>query len=147
MNYSAQILCDVKEDGTITDFKKKEIGKVLRDLAGKRISISISRKYNQRSNQQNRFFHGVVIPIIQDGLIEAGWNEAKSAEWTKDFIKMNCLVKEFTNDETGEVIKSIGKTSELTTSEFMDMIAEIQQWAAEYLNVNVPDPGEQITIF
>lgn len=141
------ILISVPLEGEISLFKKKEIGLALNEFRGKNCIVTIERKYNQRSNNQNRFFHGVVIPIIQQGLIDAGWNEAKSFEWTKDFIKMNCLVKEYVNENTGEVKKSIGKTSELSTSEFMNLISEIQQWASEYLNVYVPEPNEQIEIF
>jgi hypothetical protein len=28
----------------------------------------------------------------------------------------------------------------------MDYIAQVQQFAAEFLNVNIPDPGEQTTL-
>lgn len=141
-----ELFADVTEQGSLTNSKQSELNRFVESFAGKRIKISVERKYNQRSNNQNRFFHGVVIPIIQQGLIEAGWNEAKSFEWTKDFIKMNCLVKEYVNENTGEVKKSIGKTSELSTSEFMNLISEIQQWASEYLNVYIPEPGESVEI-
>ena len=106
--------------------------------------VTVERKYNKRSNQQNRYFHGVLIPLVQEGLIDAGWNEAKSFEWTKDFIKLNCLLREYVNDKTGEVKQSIGRTSELTTSEFMDMIETIAQWASENLSIYIPMPNEQI---
>lgn len=140
----SEIYIQVTEQGTVSDIKKKEIGSALRIHAGKRIVLTIERKYNKRSNSQNRFLHGVVIPIIQEGLIEAGWNEAKSFEWTKDFIKSQCLVREFVNEKTGEVKSAIGKTSELTTSEFAELIDAIAQWGAEYLGVFVPMPGEQL---
>ena len=38
-------------------------------------------------------------------------------------------------------------TAELTTTQMMDYVSEIQQFAAEYLNVIIPDPNEQIEIF
>ena len=142
-----EIIIQVTEQGTISDFKKREIGTVLKSFAGKRIRFVIERLYNKRSNGQNRFFHGVVIPIVQQGLIDAGWNEAKSFEWTKDFIKIKVLMQETVNTETGEVLKLPRKTSELTTSEFMDLISDIQMWAAEYLGITIPDPGQQVEIF
>ena len=142
-----EIIIQVAEQGTISDFKKREIGTVLKSFAGKRIRFVIERLYNKRSNGQNRFFHGVVIPIVQQGLIDAGWNEAKSFEWTKDFIKIKVLMQETVNTDTGEVLKLPRKTSELTTSEFMDLIADIQFWAAEYLGIIIPDPGSQTDLF
>jgi len=141
-----QIFADVSSQGTITDFKKKEIGKAIKENAGKRIIFTIERKYNKRSTNQNSFFHGVILPILSQALIEAGYNEANSMEWTKDFVKYHCLIKEYVNKKTGEVTKSIGNTSGLTTTEFMELIATIQQWAMENLNCYLPDPNEQIKI-
>lgn len=140
------ILISVPTEGEISLFKKKEIGLALNEFRGKNCIVTIERKYNQRSNNQNRFFHGVVIPIIQQGLIDAGWNEAKSEAWTKEFVKDRVLKKEFYNEKTGEVTIIPGKTSELTTVEFNDMIAEIQMWAAEYLGIEIPDPETQTEI-
>lgn len=34
----------------------------------------------------------------------------------------------------------------MTTVEMMEYFAEITAWAAEYLGVEIPQPGEQITI-
>ena len=141
-----QIFADVSETGTLTDFKKKEIGVAINQFSGKRIIFTVERKYNKRSNDQSRFFHGVILPILSEALIEAGYNEAKSMEWTKDFVKYHCLIKEYVNNKTGEITKSIGKTSELTTTEFMELIATVQQWAMENLNCYLPDPNEQIEI-
>lgn len=38
-------------------------------------------------------------------------------------------------------------TAKQNTVEMMDYIAEIQMWAAEYLNITIPDPGEQLEFF
>ena len=143
----SEIFCDVSETGELSLFKKKEIRKCLQGFAGKRIIISLERLYNKRSNQQNRFFHGVCLPILSKGLIDIGYNEAKSLEWTKDFIKANCLMVEIPNPDSGELMKSIRRTSELTTSEFMDLIADIQRWSMQTLNIYIPDPAEQTEIF
>ncbi len=34
----------------------------------------------------------------------------------------------------------------MTTTDFMGYIEQIQQWSAEYLNVQIPSPNEQIQI-
>lgn len=140
-----EIFLEIDKDGIITRGKTL-LQKALHEFAGKRLRITIEPNKRKRSNQQNRYFHGCVIPLVQEKLIDLGFNEAKSNEWTKDFIKYNCLIKEFVS-EHGEVIKSIGKTSELTTSEFMDMIAEVQQWASEKMGLYIPDPAEQLKVF
>jgi len=139
-----EIPCHVKDN---KPNNAKKLNEAFRALNGKDVIVTIQKRRSKRSDPQNRYFHGVCIPIIQQGLLDAGWNEARSAEWTKDFIKMNCLVKSYTNELTGEVKDSIGKTSGLTKSEFMDLIADVQQWAAENLGIYVPDPNEQTELF
>jgi len=46
--------------------------------------------------------------------------------------------------DEGEFITRIKSTTELSTSEFMDFIADIQRWSAELFGVVIPDPGQQI---
>jgi hypothetical protein len=123
------------------------LNEAFKSFEGKDVVVTVEKKKSKRSDAQNRYFHGVIIPVIQHGLIEAGWNEARSSEWTKDFIKLNCLIKQYTNEKTGEVKDCIGKTSGLTKSEFMDFVADVQQWAAESLGIYVPEPNEQTYLF
>jgi hypothetical protein len=47
----------------------------------------------------------------------------------------------FLTDMQGELPK-VKSTSELTTVEFLDYIALIQQWASEFLDCYIPEPGE-----
>jgi hypothetical protein len=139
------VTCFVK-NGKV-DSNRSLLSDIIRSYEGKEVDITIERAKKKRSNQQNRWFHGVAIPIIRTRLLDLGWNEALSFEWTKDFIKANCLVVEFVNEKTGEVLKGIGKTSDLSTIEFTELKERVQQYAAETLDIQVPDPGEQITLF
>lgn len=124
----------------------KKLNEAFRGFEGKDVIVTIEKRKSKRSDAQNRFFHGVVIPIIQQGYLDAGWIEGKSFEWTKNEIKKACLIKEAVNQNTGEVKQYVGETSGLTKLEFMDFIAEVQQWAMESLNVYVPDPNEIMEI-
>ena len=49
-------------------------------------------------------------------------------------------------DANGEVHELGYSTANLSTSEMMDYIAQVQQFAAEFLNTVIPDPGEQAEI-
>lgn len=131
----------ITETGGLNITNKKGFLADLLQYAGKAIRITIESK-SKRSNQQNRYFHGVVIPIVKVHLLDLGWKEAKSNEWVKNYIKYNCLIKEVVNEETGETIKTLGETSMLTTAEFMDFIADIQEWSATKLDLQIPSPGE-----
>jgi len=110
---------------------------------GKEYTLILKSKKKQRSIPQNRYYFGVVVPIVFHALRDAGFNEIKTKEDAHDILKLKFL-KTTINSESGEFIERIKSTTELSTSEFMDLLAEIQQWAVEFLNVEIPDPNEQI---
>jgi len=138
-----EILADVRADGTLSTAKRMEAHRAFLAFAGKRIRITVERLYNKRSNAQNRYFHGVCLPIIQQGLLDIGYNEARDMAWVKDFVKANLLTVEVADSE-GVVRKAIRQTSGLSKSEFMDFIADLQQWGSQELGVYIPDPNEQV---
>ena len=141
----AELFCTVDDNGKITSGRQKLI-KALQSFAKHKIRISIEEQFKKRTNPQNRYFHGLVIPLIQQRLQELGWKEAISETWVKDLVKLQCLKTESVNENTGEVFEAIRNTSGLSTSEFMNLIADIQQWAAEKLDLYIPDPNEQTEI-
>lgn len=132
----------VSEGGSYRVVNKKLFAQCLKSFNGKPLTLTIERKKKKRSSPQNRFFHGPVLDILQTGLIDAGYNEARSKEWVKDLVKYKFLRSEAVSETTGEVIEVIRGTSDLTTSEFMDLMADVTQWAAEYLGIEIPDPGQ-----
>lgn len=141
-----EIFADVRDDGTLSTGKRSEAHQAIKSFAGKRIRIKIERAFNKRSNSQNAYYWGVIVPILKEALIEIGYNEARSAEWVHDFVKVNFLLDE-KPDKDGVVRKVVRRTSGLSTSEFMDLISDLQQWAVENLGVIIPDPNEQIDMF
>lgn len=112
---------------------------------GKDVLITLEKAKKQRSNQQNAFYWGIVIVIIKSCLKSTGnnLNENDVHDLLRlKFLKETIAIKE----ETGEVIERVKSTTELTTSQFMDYIAEIQQFAAEYFDAIIPDPNENLTL-
>jgi hypothetical protein len=106
--------------------------------------MTIQKRTRKRSVSQNSYFHGFVIPMVQDGIIKKG--HKLDYGQTKDLLKMRFLKREIVDTDTGDITTYMEKTSNLTTVEFMSFIAEIQQWSAEVLDVIIPDPEEQIDI-
>jgi len=105
--------------------------------------VSIAKEKKSRSNNQNRYYWGAVIPIVRQGLLDLGIR--MTSEETHDLLKYKfLLVEHITKD--GEIVRGLGKTSDLTTSEFMDYLAAIQEWAVEFLSVQIPDPNEQVRL-
>ena len=140
-----KLIADIRiENGTL---KFKQRSTVLSDIAQMRDGeyvMTIERKRRKRSLMQNAYYWGVVVPLVKEGLLEVGYR--MTTEAVHEFLKGQFSITEIVNERTGEVLKSIGSTSEMTTSKMMDYFAEITQWAAEYLNVQIPNPGEQLKI-
>lgn len=111
----------------------------LKNLPDSRYKITI-KKHNKRSLSQNAYYHGVIVPIVKDGLREAGFDGIKTDEDAHEAIKYLFLQKTIKNSLNGESIELLGSTKELSTTEFIQFVADIQKWAAEYLNTIIPDP-------
>jgi hypothetical protein len=135
----------VEHTGYLKISNRKAFDTALLDFKNKEVVITIETK-GKRSLNQNSYFHGVLLPIVKEHLLDLGWKEARSLEWVKNYIKFNCLIKEVVNEKTGEITKTLGETSGLTKGEFNDFIADVQQWSMEKLGLYLPDPNEQMKI-
>ena len=102
---------------------------VFAKLEGKAVEVVVRKKKKHRSGAQNAYYWGIVIDIIS-GATGFTPQEAHDAMRFK-----------FLTDRTGDLPK-VKSTAELTTVEFLDYVAQIQQWASESLGVYIPDPGE-----
>ena len=141
MNY--EIISEVK-NGSLTR-NRNLIKDAIATFEGKQIVIKIEKFKKKRSTQQNRFYYGVIIPIVQNCLKEAG--HVMTNESTHDLIKLKFLKETlFVNEDTGEIIERIKSTTELSTSQFMDLLAEINNFTFEYFGVSLPSPNDDLTL-
>jgi hypothetical protein len=141
MNF--EIVSEVK-NGSLTR-NRNLIKDAIETFEGKQIVIKIEKFKKKRSTQQNRFYYGVIIPIVQNCLKEAG--HVMTNESTHDLIKLKFLKETlFVNETTGEVIERIKSTTELSTSQFMDLLAEINNFTFEYFGVSLPSPNDDLTL-
>jgi hypothetical protein len=101
---------------------------------GAHVRIRVDVERPKRSSQQNRFWHGIVIPAFADHCGE------EIADM-KDILALHLLPKEVTDMSNGEVRIVPGHTSDLNTKEFNDLIERAQRLGAT-MGINIPDPGE-----
>jgi hypothetical protein len=123
----------------------KAVRKAFEELEDGHYLVRIEPK-KKRSLNQNAYFHGIMVPMVLQGLREAGYSEVKTPEDAKDIIKSLFLKKMVKSELTGEEIPVIRHTSELTTVEFNLMMEECGQWASEYLGLFIPPPNYQSTM-
>lgn len=142
MTYNAKI-----EGGKLKLTNKSGFINDIGVFEGKEVVLTVERKKNKRSLQQGRYYWGCVVPIVKEGLIDMGWERDKigSSERVHELLKhLFCAKIELANEVTGEVIEMPPTTTELTTTGMMDYIDDIQRWAAEFLGIHIPDPGQQV---
>jgi hypothetical protein len=112
------------------------------------VVVTFEKPKKKRSNNQNQFYWGVCIPLIQSGLKDAT-GEFRTAEniHYKILLPLFAPTNEIVNTETGECISEKLSSSEMTTTQFCEYILEIQKWASEFLSIDIPSPNENLEIF
>lgn len=110
----------------------------------KDVVIAFSKPKKSRSNNQNRFYWGVVLPLVQNGLLEAT-GELRSCDniHYKILLPLFAPLNEIVNKDTGESLNERLTSSEMTTTQFCEYIMEVQKWGAEFLGIDIPSPNEE----
>lgn len=135
---------NVDESGMLKIVHRSEFDRDMSMFAGKRLRIAIRPVKKTRSIKQNRYYWGCVLNFVLQGLWDAGYPKHEvDIDTVHEFLKSKFLKKDLVSEDTGEVINVTRDTKGLSTSEFMDYIADIQQWAAEFLSIVIPDPEQQ----
>ncbi|MBS1915702.1 MAG: hypothetical protein JST87_05455 [Bacteroidetes bacterium] len=97
--------------------------------------------------QQNKYYWGCLLPMVQEGLNHAGYNEVKTPEDAHEVLKHLFLKKKIVNQNTDETIEIAGSTQKLTTVQFNEFVDEVIRWAAAYLSIAIPLPNESLVMF
>jgi len=100
------------------------------NFEGKDVWITIDRIFNQRSQNQNRYYWGVVIKILGDHL-----------GYTRDEMH-DALRWQFLRVEHDKGPPTVQSTTDLSTVRFEDYLAEIRFWAWDEFQVMIPLPNE-----
>ena len=122
-------------DGKINLKVSQRIARELRYFEGCRIHFTLEKQKIKRSNSQLRLWW-VYMNIL-----------SKSLGYTKEemhqICKMRLMKREKIDEHTGEIFEYLEETSNLTMSEFHDIISLLVVWSAETLGVVLPLPDEQ----
>lgn len=131
-------------NGAITN--KTKTRSVFDSLKDGKYLVKIS-SIKKRSLLQNAYYHAVVVPMIKEGLREAGYNEVKTNEDAHEVLKHLFLKKQIKSEKSDEEITIAGSTTKLSTADFNKFLEEIWQWASEYLGITIPEPNQQMIMF
>ncbi len=117
----------------------------INSFEGKDLLITFEKVGKKRSNNQNAYYWGVLIPILQS-CIKNSWGEIWSKEKSHDFFKMQFNFIERINESTGEILRVPKSTTENTTTAQEELHIEIRNFISEWFDVNVPLPNENLTL-
>lgn len=140
----------VSASGEIT-LPKRMRNELVSLFAGHKIHVIVKRNRKRRSLHQNDYYWAVIVPYILRGFIEFG-NQLQEGnqehlKLIHEFLKGRFLYGEELYDANGEVHSMPPTTTILTTTEAEEYYDQCRQFAAEYLNVVIPLPNEQVEIW
>lgn len=139
--------CTLKSDGKLIVHRRSAMDNWLASLASdndQAFVLTIEKRKRKRSDGLNRYWWGVVVPVVQRGLNDLGHDLNK--EETHEFLMTNFGYKEIVNEETGEVLRVPGRSSKMTGSEMWEVIDKVVGFAAEHLHETIAMPNEQAII-
>jgi hypothetical protein len=89
-----------------------------------------------------------VVPLVFEGLRDAGYDDVKSEEDAHEIMKGLFLKRQIGSQKKGgEVLEFSRSTTDLTKEQFSEYLEDIWRWSAEFLSVVIPNPGESISMF
>ena len=118
---------------------------IVKSFEGKELEITFATLSKQRSVSQNSYYWGVIVPIMQNNLLETGI--------VMDFEDVHLLLRtKFLketigfNEETGELLERIKSTTELSTIGFNEYMERIRLWSIDFFSAEIPEPNEQVML-
>lgn len=128
--------------GKLSGYASETLRQFVQTLEGKDVEVTVKRKRAKRSDNQNRYYWGVVIPIIHNSFRDLG--HRLNAEEVHFFLKQKFNYQSLVN-VNGELVGEIPKsTADLNKLEFMEYVDKISQWANEILEVIIPEPSKYL---
>jgi hypothetical protein len=118
------------EKGKLTLNDRNAFDRYINFLSDGFYIMTVKKFKRNRSNQQNKYYWGGIIPTLQNYF---GFN---SPEEMHEAIKLQFLV-----DRTGK-LPTIGSTAKMSTVEFEDFAKRIREWASIEYGVYIGLPNE-----
>lgn len=139
-----ELYSDVK-NGQLQMNVRKLIAENLPGFNDKRVKIVIERAKVKRSDNQNRFYWGYIIPSQIDCFKEM-WGEIYDAEQLHDWNKANVWYEEKVNDDTGETFKIPSSSTKVSKYEFEQRLEKLRQFFELSFSWKLPYPNENATL-
>lgn len=110
--------------------------------------LIFKKLYKKRSTEtengtgQNGYYFGIVVQEYRRGAWEMQ-QRLLTTEQAHEELKANCAYEDHYNDDTGEVMRVIKRTSEMNTVEFEEFLEKSREFILEWFGIVVYLPNEQ----
>lgn len=121
------------ENGKLTLQDRDQFKAYVGTLKGD-VMITVDKRYKRRSDNENRYYWGVVIPLLCEFM---GYTDEEMHE----AIKWKFLKKQTEAFPKHEEVPTVRSTTTLSTAEFEELMSKVRMWASEF-GVYIPDPNE-----
>ena len=119
------------------------IQKAIASFEDTNINITIERLSKKRSVQQNAFYWGVWIPIIQQAINDT-WGEFYPPNEVHNVLKALCNYEERPNPATGEIQRVPVSSTKLSTYEWeKEFKQQVRQMCMDNFNLDLPEPDNE----
>jgi len=99
---------------------------------GEEVTVTVRKRRSKRSDRQNRYWHGVVVPTL-----------AEHCGYTKDEMHEALKAKFLGTEDLTRGLMRIGSTAKLSTAEFAELTERVMVWAITDLDVVIPPPEKE----
>lgn len=123
----------VDEAGHLPEAIRVRIAAVLNGFKGKTVNVEIARHREQRSLDQNAYWHAVPVDLLAErcGYTHDQMHYALLGEWGG-----------YIDGPSGQPVPRIASSSKLTTEEFSKLIEWVLTWGPSEMGVVIPAPSE-----
>lgn len=128
---------NVDPAGKLNLLERDQFAHALGQFAGQPVSVTVKRLGKKRTSPANRYYRGVVVPLLTSAINEA-WGEQLDDDEVHELLKRKFNARKV-ETENGYV-KIAASTTRLDTAEFAAYVETIRQWAAEFFGIDIPDP-------
>jgi len=123
----------IQKNGLLYVSNPQTFKEYLLSLGDKVLDVVVKVHRNDRSDNQNRYLHGVILPTLCN-------HTGYSADEMKDIVK-TMFLRRFVIINGKEIEVVLG-TAKLTTLEAETFFEQIRRWAALELGISIPLPNE-----
>lgn len=124
--------------GILSIQRQDEFRAHLKTMGDVELEVIVRPYRKHRSDNQNRYYHGVVLAIISD-------HTGMMPDELHEYLKAKFLAEKHIMKTKGDIVVEVeipGSTASLKTDTMEEYLSKVRMWASAELACYVPEPNE-----